>query len=314
MAESQRVQKIGMQGYLQEQMGKGNELLDQAEEAARQGNPEEASRLRSEAETMMESSKFGGFHSAELNRAWGLAAVDEGLAARERMASPMAQTAGQIVKEGREILDPESATSQRFMRSLTEGGERAIAASSRGMERQARTAALGAGGARRFGAEQAIAQRGQEQLATQRAQLHTQAGAAYEQYRTDFAKDAVRFGQEFVSGSIVRDQHTQMMANLKMASAQATMQRAQSTMAYDAARQARRGASKAARTAMLSTAIGAAGTLIGAVAGGPIGAAIGGKIGGMAGGAAAGGVPAGIPGPRPGPMQTGPQTVAKYGF
>jgi hypothetical protein len=194
-AEAGRIKELGYKGYMEEQQGKANDLLQEAQDLAASGDMAGAEALKAEANAMVSGMMSGK------NAAIGMG-LDEGdptAKMNEVLSGPMAQTAGKLVREGQEMLDRDSDTSKAYRRSLTEGGERSIAMGDRARQRGARDASLAAGGARNFAQEQGAREEASRGSAYAMAQLHTNAAAQYESHRTQFAADTVKFGMDFIN-------------------------------------------------------------------------------------------------------------------
>jgi hypothetical protein len=210
---SRHMRDLGPAGYMREQADKANDLLQQAEDAARAGDMDLANDLRAQGMALNDDMAIGNDQKGSfLKGSMSLGEITQEQKLQSAMGGPMGQTAGMVVKEGREILDRDSETSRAMRKSLTEGSERAIAAGSRQSQRQSRNQRAGAGGARMMGAERAFADQQSNSAAFALAQVHTQAAATYESQRTELAKNSVKFGMDFISNAAgVRDQFTQSM-------------------------------------------------------------------------------------------------------
>lgn len=175
-----------------------NGIMDEAEAMARAGDMEGAEAKRLEAEKWRGINPSG---QSVQGAAWSNAfeVVDDPQARAEMAASsPMFKTASELVRQGREFLDPESETSQRYKRALTEPGMRALAMGERAAQRQSRDFALAQGGAMNPLARMQAGQTAERDFAAQRAQLLSNAALQYENFSRSFAADAVNFGQAFL--------------------------------------------------------------------------------------------------------------------
>lgn len=220
-------------------LGTANTLMEQAQAAAVAGNFEEAERLKQQAAGGITAGNIGILASAgQMEPAFRFVESPE-MIGRSRLGSPMAQTVGGLVLQGREFLDPESETSTRFKRSLTEGGERAIAAESRGAQRSARDAMLARGSARNPYAEQAVAARTAEGFATARADLHSEANQYFESFSRQFAMDTTNFAQSWLRNQgELRTEHQAALNDLANQSVGLRMR--SSEMSWEMARESQR--------------------------------------------------------------------------
>lgn len=290
--EKQRLKGLGVRGYMTDIQGQANDLLAQAEELARGGDSEGADALRKEAQDLIDQMAVRGLKGGFMQTALTLSGLDsEELITRE-LASPMGQTAGQIVKEGSEILDRDSETSRAYRDSLTQGAERAISAQARGLARNQRDMSLGAGGARQLGAERSFSQRAAETIAGKRAAVHTAAAASYENYRMQLSQDSVAFGRAWMDGaSGVRDSFNASMNALRTGGVNLNLQSASQMFQWGQLAFEKRQADRAQSMAIIGMIVGSAMGMIAPMSGAAesVGSSIGSWVsssGGSAGGAA----------------------------
>lgn len=190
-----------------------NSLMEQAQSAAQSGDFTQAQALREQAQGMIDTGLrgLGGLSASAVTFA-----ENEEYAARAQLSSPMAQTVGEVVFQGREFLDPESDTSQRFRRSLTEEAERAITTETRQAARSMRDLSLGRGAARSAMAERAFAERTAEDAARARADVYSQASQFFETYSRDFAINSVGFAQAYLQNQAgIRDSFVSSITSLQ---------------------------------------------------------------------------------------------------
>lgn len=249
---------IGALDYWRKFETEANELMQQAENAARAGNMEEADALKKQAQEMI-----GGL-TAQAQRGYNLT-TDARTAALQKAGSAQGRIVGGLLKTARGFMDPESSESQGFRRSLTEGAERSIAAESRQAQRQIRDLGMVRGAGRSATAQQAIAARSAEEFAAQRAQVHTEANQFFQTFRLGFAKDAVQTAQDWVNNaSGVRDAYNDRVANMKGALSENSMKLADQFWAKYGADVAHERARKAGTFGKVMGGIGMAAAIIGA--------------------------------------------------
>lgn len=101
---------------------KANDLLEQAQAAARAGNTEQAAALKAQADAALKS---GLPNTALFNNLWGgplqgafQYQTDPNVEAATRLNSPLAQTVGANVARGRELADPNSAARQQLTQNI----------------------------------------------------------------------------------------------------------------------------------------------------------------------------------------------------
>lgn len=235
-----------------------NDLMQQAEDAARAGNFEEADRLKKQAQDLI-----GGL-GPRAQRGYNLT-TDARTAALQKAGSAQGRIVGGLLKTARGFMDPESAESQGFRRNLTEGAERSIAAESRAAQRQIRDLGMVRGAGRSATAQQAIASRSAEEFAAERAQVHTQANEFFQTFRLSFAKDAVQTAQDWVNNaSGVRDAYNDRIANVKGALSENSMKLADQFWAKYGSDVAHERARKAGTFGKVMGGIGMAASIVGA--------------------------------------------------
>lgn len=261
-----------------------NDFMQQAEDAARAGDFRAASQFRAQAEQA--TSGQAGYYGLNLDPAniralfnFDVSPEEQG---RSALGSPMARTLGALVKQGREFLDPESETSLRYKRSLTEGAERAIASESRQAQRAQRDIGLQYGAGRSAMQERSIAARTQEAFARERAQVYTTANAQFEQFSRKFAASSVQLGQAWLQNQGgIREQYQGAMDQLTSTAVNVSIEASRRHAVFSARSGARAAASKAAQRARI-IAIGTA-VLGGAAGFMAAGAGLMGGASGMAG-------------------------------
>lgn len=238
-----------------------NRLMEQAEEAARSGDLEKASALKSQAEEKLVDPRtrgsFGGpgmgwYPLTNPEQVRSVFSVEENAAARAagQLGSPLAQSMGEMVHQGREFLDRDSETSREFRASLRdpaleaiEGerklGERGLASERRGALRQQRDVGLSRGAGRRATAEVALGRRTAERFGTARADLNLKSGIAkakviadtnrfFEEYSREFASNSIAMADAWLDNrSGVREQFHNSMDRLAAASAEISQNNAQ---------------------------------------------------------------------------------------
>lgn len=205
----------------------------------------------------------------------------------------MGMTTGEIVRQGREFLDPNSETSERFISSLRDPALEAlelservalrdIEAEERGVSRSARDIALGRSGGRNPYAALQAETRAREMLQSEHAQVRETFGAAranivataqqsFETFSRAFAMDAVAFGQSWLEGDLALDFQASV-DNLRLASSEVLLATAQMNQRFaEMAEQA----SIARRQQWMDVAGTVAGIALAAVTGGIGGLGIG---------------------------------------
>lgn len=259
----------GVQGYAQYTQERANTMLDDAQKAAEAGDMEKANALKAEAQALVSGSTPArtGPESASFTGAFYLKDNPD-YVAKAQLSGPMAQTAGTIVKEGREILDRNSETSKAFRSSLTRGANLKLAAGMRGTQRAMRQ--MGAAGGGAYNPGQAAAQGASlvRDMSAQLAQVEAAAGQAYEQYRTQAAQNSVDFGMSFLDRQAgVRDEFNTMNNQLLMHQSDIMMQAAQLSMQFSQLADQRAQASKSRTDAFIGLGVGAITSLAGAAFG-----------------------------------------------
>lgn len=264
-------QRAGIRDDYGKAIGAANELLTQAEAAAKAGDWEQAQALRSQAE-----STFGGKFGAAFKLGGGSVEAQ----AKGILSGPQAQIVGQQVKRAREFGDWNSAGSTQWRQQMAEGAERSIAAEANSARRQARDLGLQAGSGRMAGTMAALQNEASRNAATQRAQVHTTVNQAFLQYRDAFQQNAVEFATNWLNeASGIRTGFNTAMQNMagmvaEMYGQGAKLSAGFAQMAND--EEARNALSRGSMYGQLATlAGGAVGALLG-----PAGAALGGKLAG----------------------------------
>jgi len=260
-----------------------NDLLTQAEAAAKAGDWEQAQALRNQAE---------GSFTGKYGAAFKLGGMSTEAAAKGILSGPQAQIVGGQIKQAREFGDWNSAGSTQWRQQMAEGAERSIAAEAGSARRQARDIGLQSGAGRMAGTQMALQNEVARQASTQRAQVHTQVNQAFLEYRDAFQQDAVAFATDWLNEqSGIRTGFQNAMANMAQMNAEMYSKGADMATGFSnqaANEQASKSASRGALYGNLATlAGGAAGALLG-----PAGAMLGSKIGGMVGGGAPAPTPA----------------------
>lgn len=201
-----------------------NNILAQAEAAARAGNFDEAARLKAQADTTLtdlgpKKNRFGpGVANAEqLKMLFNYVGPDDTTLANAQLQSPMARLAGQTVKDARDFQDWNSEASIRQRRLLTEGGERSLASGEREGLRSARMERMQAGGMGiQAGQARVLDERQREGYATERAQLRSQADSQFSTWSRQYAENATGFANAFLQNQAgIRDQYQAAIENLK---------------------------------------------------------------------------------------------------
>jgi hypothetical protein len=222
-----------------------NSLMEQALAAARSGDRGAADEFKAQAEALLEGAPTYSAVRGRKKKSWHITGGVETSSSDvpEALQSTTGMTMGELVYQGREFLDPESRTSQRFMESLTaapiaqveagrEAGMRSLATGERGAVRQQRDFGMARGGLRQPGQEAAIAARTGEQFAGQRASFESQTSAQlatikgeaakfYEGFSRQFSASVLDAADEWVSRRAeVEDSFRDRIANLSVVSAQ----------------------------------------------------------------------------------------------
>jgi hypothetical protein len=212
-----------VQSYGQGFATKANDLLAQAEAAARSGDTATAERLFTQAQAII-----GGV-SAPAQPAFNLADSPESAAAI-RASSAEGRIVGRQLLTAQQLGDPNSATSTQLRGRLldpsltvidenTRNAERAIASERSEIEGAIRQSGSGGGTGVNERSQLALKSRAASQAALQRATVYTEAGAQkaavtaqVNLYLNEFGKrmaeDSVNLAQEWVNGTAgVRDQY-----------------------------------------------------------------------------------------------------------
>jgi hypothetical protein len=254
---------------MQGQLDAANSLMEQSEAAARAGNWDEAERLRTQAE-----GGLGGGMNASFKSAFRLGGGAVDAKARGLLTGPQAQIVGQQVKQAREFQDWGSQGSQDWRARMSESGERSIATEAQSALRQARDFGLQRGAGRMAGAASAINADTLRRASTQRAQVHSDVNAAFENFRHSFAQGAVSFAQSWLSGQAgIRDQFQDAMTNIQGMTAQMYGQGSELATKFASMAQEEDQANQAKRGALYGTAVSLAAGVAGFALGGPAGAA-----------------------------------------
>lgn len=241
-------------GWLTEGIAKANDLMDQAQAAARAGNLEQAAKLKTQAEEAWSAGQAGSTSDEVINSMVRFVESPEQLAAL-RLSSPMGMTTGELVRQGREFLDPDSETSERFISSLRDPALAAldlsertalrdIEAEQRGVSRSARDLALSRGSGRNPYAALQAETRARELFQTEHAQVRETYGAAkanveataaqtFETFSRAFAMDATAFGQAWLEGDLALD-FQGAVDNLRLASSEVLLATAQMNQQFAA--------------------------------------------------------------------------------
>jgi hypothetical protein len=215
------------------------ELWEQSYAAAAAGDYTKAQELRNQAHGQLQqwglatpdgqiSASLGGgtdFHQAKLKK--------QEKAAWRDLQSPSALLVGARVAEARQMQDPNSEMSQRFMHNMTDDAiaelsqaedeaHDALALAERESARSSRDFAGAAGSMRSFGAEQAQRERSAErfgmghaltrqQTAVAKAKVYGEAARYYNEFRTAYADSALAAAENWVNNqSFVRDSFRQL--------------------------------------------------------------------------------------------------------
>lgn len=220
-----------------------NTLLGQAEQAARAGNFDQAAQLKAQADSALtnmgdKKNWFWAVSNAEqLKTLFNYVGPDSSTQAKAQLASPLAQTVGQSVKDARAFQDWDSPESVQQRKLLTEGGDRALAASEREGFRQERMQRMAMGGiGMQAGQARMMDERARAGYATQRAQLHSEADNQFLNWSREYAKNATGFAQSFLQNQAgIRDQYQASLdtlkANLSQMATQFSQQYTQLTLA-----------------------------------------------------------------------------------
>lgn len=278
-----------------------NDLLAQAEAAARNGDLAGAEQLYQQAQQIISGV------SPEAQGAYNLGNTASSSAAI-RAGSAEGRIVGRQLLTARELGDPNSATSQQLRGRLldpaltavdenTRNAERAIAAERGEIEGQIRQQAASGGTGVNARAQLALQSRAASQAALERARAYTEAGqqkaaltAQVNLYLNEFAKrmaeDSVALAQDWVNGTAgVRDSYQNALTQLDLVQAEMSFQWAQMAAAQaERLRQEEKQARAFRREAIFGAPIG---FLTAGGSGGPTGASSG--VGAGGGGESAGG-------------------------
>lgn len=201
-----------------------NDLLKQAEAAARAGDFTQAAALKAQAEQTLNefANAQGGIHSGEFREVFNLF-ENPNARARATGDSSQGRIVGNLLRDAKGLLDTESDTYQRFFGNLTEGslteidaatevGNRKIALGLESSRGEIRRSSNLRGAGRSVGLEAARYENAQRRAAQSSADIETLAGAErarirqeasifLEDYRRRFSQDVVGFAQAFIEGS-----------------------------------------------------------------------------------------------------------------
>lgn len=308
--------KLGMATIKPEEIEEGNRLMQEAEAAARAGDMARANELRMQAEASIAGISATGAGGNIIGR--GVAGVgfreDPIYGAYAEAASPTAQLVGSMVGEGRSLMERGEAYEQTYG-ALTEGAleqieagktlaERSLTGERRVTEMGTADIARGRGAGTNPYLQMQISARQDEMYATRLADVSTQAAAAsarvvadasafLEQYRVDFAKDAVSTALAFVSGR-PGSSSSSAMASLNQLAMVQSQNLIDIGKVFQASAEMEEERQEMARMANIKLAVSAvaviAGGFAGALAyGGAIGALKGAAVGASVGSAATGG-------------------------
>lgn len=200
-----------------------NTLLDQAEQAARAGNFDQAAQLKAQADSALtnmgdKKNWFWAVSNAEqLKTLFNYVGPDASTQAAAQLASPLAKTVGRTVQEARAFQDWNSDESVQQRKLLTDTGERSLAAGEREGMRESRMQRMAAGGVgMQAGQSRIMDERQRGAYATQRAQLHSEADNQFLQWSRQYAQNATGFAQSFLQNQAgIRDQYQASLDNLK---------------------------------------------------------------------------------------------------
>lgn len=204
-------------------LGTANGLLDQAEQAARAGDFNQAAQLRSQAQialTKTDGSKqyFGPVvNTDQIQSLFKMGGMDPSVLAQQQLNSPLAQLAGRQVQEARQFMDWDSEASVRQRQLLGEEGERAIGATERGALRSARNSRMQGGAADTPYASRMLDERTRQQAGFDRANLHAQVNSAFLDFSRQYARNTTGFAQAFLQNEPgIREQYQGALDNLRL--------------------------------------------------------------------------------------------------
>jgi hypothetical protein len=260
-----------------------NDLMQQAADAARAGDYDLAEQLKDKAGNLVGTQS----HIIQPGFNLGNLPVD---AARIRAGSPSGQIVGELLRQSRAMLDPESKESMEFKRQYTEPAQRGISAERREAERGLRDLGLMRGAGRSAFAEAQVGRRIGEEFAGRRADVENQASQFFQTFSKQFATDAVTGARAWVEGTAgIRDAFHNAQDLLAIESAKYFAQAAERQWTTS---EKRHDEAKARAAQYQKLAIVAGGVVLGALTGG-IGAAALGMGAAAIGSAAAAGASAG---------------------
>lgn len=275
-------------GIVQGNAQKANQLLEQAQQAAREGDVEQAERLKAQAdEQLFQGIRGPGVSDESLRTAYTFR-EDPIELARSQLDSPLARQTGELVKQGREFLDPESETSTRFKRSLTTNAQRSIAAEERDSLRRSRDIGLSRGAGRNPYNERAVDARTRERFASERAAVETEAARFFEDFSRRFSQQTVQLGQAFLQNQGgIRNEFQSSLDALSTTSSQLANAAADRFEAARARDEAREDSRTEFQRELIGTGVGVLTSAIGAAIGGSVGGVQGAQVGSSVGGGGA---------------------------
>lgn len=244
-----------------------NDLMQQAEDAARAGDFARAEELRAQASTSLtdiDPKLIPALRDLDLSTVWQLV-EDPEMAARSRLSSPLAQGIGQQVREANEFQDWDSEASKRQRQLMSEGGERSIAAQQRDSLRTSRNARmLGGSAGTSANAVRAFDERTAQGFSQQRAQLHAGVAQAFQDFSRQYLKDTAAFAQAYLQNeSGIRETYQASLDKLAMFTAEMYTNFAQMSQQYSMFASTRadneQGRSDARKLAYMETAMGVLG-------------------------------------------------------
>lgn len=304
--ESQRT--LGQQ-FLQKRTDNANAILQRAEDAARAGNFQEADQLREEARLSLTKNDvtmpglrrgirgrgpFGDLGDIEgLESIWDLEG-DPRIEAFAALQSPTAQIVGNQLREARAFQDWNSEESVRERQLLREPGERAIRSQEREALRGSRMERLRSGVGQRSFASQQINERTREGFSAQLAQLESDVSSSFNEYRRQYASNAVAFAQNWAAntGGVRQEFQNNLdaiftgMSDLAVQYDRTNAQNFQTGLNYSMYQQNRRDVARQQRDRLIT---GATTALLGGLTQGYLGNWSGGTIMNLGGGAPMGG-------------------------
>lgn len=213
------------EGWAQLRVAGANYSMEQAQAAAKAGNFEEAEKYKQEATNAMrwEYGSEGQRHIAARTGENPLAFEyyeDPNVLrakARSRLLSPTGQIVSDQIRRAGDFQDWNSEESVAERSRLAEGGNRALGAAERSGARNARDFALASGNATSPYAQQALRERQQERLGTEKANVELQAALKFSDFRNAFAKDTVSFANDWMKNQAgIREEYQAAMDQLRI--------------------------------------------------------------------------------------------------